>query len=109
MTQRKKEEQENAQTERIISRGVQRVIVPEVLRAKLASGKKLRIKFGIDPTAPHIHLGHLVILRKLRQFQEAGHHIILIVGDFTAKIGDPTDKATARKPLHDAEIEANMK
>jgi tyrosyl-tRNA synthetase len=74
----------------------------------LASGTKLRVKFGIDPTAPDLHLGHAVILRKLRAFQDAGHTAILILGDFTATIGDPTGKSTTRPPLSKKQVEENL-
>lgn len=92
----------------ILERGVEDVIVKEHLKEALSSGRQLRVKFGIDPTRPDIHLGHSVPLRKLRAFQELGHHIILIIGDFTAKIGDPSGRSEARKPLTDAEIQRNM-
>ena len=76
----------------ILERGVEDVIVKEHLETALRSGKKLRVKFGIDPTGPKIHLGRAIPLRKLRAFQELGHTIVLIIGDFTATIGDPSDK-----------------
>lgn len=75
----------------------------------MSPGKKLRVKLGIDPTAPDIHLGHTVPLRKLRQFQDAGHQVVLIIGDFTATIGDPSGKSEERKPLSVGEAKANMK
>lgn len=81
----------------------------EHLEQALLSGRKLRVKFGIDPTAPDIHLGHTVPLRKLRQFQDAGHRAVLIIGDFTATVGDPSGRDDARKPLTEKEIKANMK
>ncbi len=93
----------------VLTRGVQDIIVKRSLTDKLASGKRLRVKLGIDPTAPKLHIGHTVVLRKLRQFQELGHQIIFLVGDFTARIGDPTDKLAARKPLEEADIKKNMK
>lgn len=93
----------------LLTRGVQDIIVKKSLTNKLRSGKKLRVKLGIDPTAPKLHIGHTVVLRKLRQFQELGHHIIFLVGDFTARIGDPTDKLSARKPLEEKDIKRNMK
>lgn len=93
----------------LLTRGVEQVIEKESLRKKLKSGKQLRIKFGIDPTAPDIHLGNAVILWKLRDFQELGHKIILIIGDFTAQIGDPTGKLSTRKMLTQQEIKENMK
>ncbi len=92
----------------ILERGVEDVIVKEHLVAALRSGKKLRVKFGIDPTAPDIHLGHAVPLRKLRAFQELGHQIILLIGDFTAKIGDPSGRSEARKPLTEEDVKKNM-
>ncbi len=81
----------------------------EHLEEALGSDKKLRVKFGIDPTAPDIHLGHTVPLRKLRAFQDAGHTAVLIIGDFTATVGDPSGRDDARKPLSEEEIAANMK
>jgi tyrosyl-tRNA synthetase len=81
------------------------------LAQKLASvanqGRPLRVKLGIDPTAPDIHLGHAVVLRKLREFQDAGHRVVLIIGDYTARVGDPSGRSTLRPMLSDAEIEAN--
>jgi len=93
----------------LLTRGVEQIIEKESLRKKLKSGRQLRIKFGIDPTAPDIHLGNAVILWKLRDFQDLGHKIILIIGDFTAQIGDPTGKLSTRKMLTQQEIEENMK
>ena len=87
------------QTDTILNRGVEEIIEKDHLIELLSSGKKLRVKFGIDPTAPDIHLGHTVPLRKLRQFQEAGHQIVLIIGDFTGMIGDPSGRSEERKPL----------
>ena len=88
----------------LLTRGVEQIIEKESLRKKLKSGRQLRIKFGIDPTAPDIHLGNAVILWKLRDFQDLGHKIILIIGDFTAQIGDPTGKLSTRKMLTQQEI-----
>ncbi len=79
------------------------------LQKKLESGKKLRIKLGMDPTAPDLHLGHAVVLRKMRQFQDLGHDIIFLIGDYTARIGDPTGKSKTRPPLSDQDIERNSK
>ena len=79
-----------------IVRGADSVISVEGLKAKLEEGRPLRIKLGMDPTAPDIHLGHTVILNKLRVFQKLGHEIILIIGDFTAAVGDPTGKNATR-------------
>ncbi len=85
-------------------------IIPEnELIKKLNRGKPLKIKFGADPTAPDIHLGHVVILRKLRQFQEMGHEILFIIGDFTAQIGDPSGKSETRKPVTKEKIIENTK
>src|SRR3989344_4516903 len=92
----------------ILERGVEDVIVKEHLEKALKSGRQLRVKFGIDPTAPDIHLGHAVPLRKLRAFQELGHRIILLIGDFTAKIGDPSGRGEARKPLGEEDVKKNM-
>src|SRR6476619_7022859 len=69
--------------------------------------RPLRVKLGIDPTAPDIHLGHAVVLVKLRQFQDAGHRVVLIVGDYTARVGDPSGRSTLRPMLSEAEIDAN--
>lgn len=93
----------------LLSRGVEEVIVRESLEKKLKSGKQLRVKFGIDPTAPDIHLGHTVALRKLKQFQDLGHKIVLIIGDFTAMIGDPSGRSETRKPLTKKEVKNNLK
>ncbi len=95
----------------IIQRGAVDLITVEELRRKLersaTSGKPLRVKLGLDPTAPDIHLGHTVVLHKLRQFQALGHHVILVIGDFTGMIGDPTGKSETRKPLTRDDIAAN--
>ncbi len=91
----------------IIKRGVEEIILEEELSEKFTFQKPLRIKFGADPTAPDIHLGHTVILRKLRQFQELGHKVIFIIGDFTARIGDPSGRDETRNPLTQEEIEQN--
>ncbi|QQS59932.1 tyrosine--tRNA ligase [Candidatus Peregrinibacteria bacterium] len=95
--------------ERLIKRGTVDIIQREDLEEKLRSEKKLRIKFGIDPTGSDLHLGHLVPLRKLAEFQKLGHHIVLLFGTFTGKIGDPTGKDKMRQPLTNAEIDENMK
>ncbi len=92
----------------LLSRGVVEVNIKKDLEKKLKSGKKLRIKFGIDPTGSDLHLGHTVPLRKLAEFQRLGHHIILLFGTFTGKIGDPTGKDKLRVPLTDADIAKNM-
>ncbi len=88
-------------------RGATEVISPPELAAKLALGRPLRIKLGMDPTAPDLHLGHSVVLKKLRDFQDAGHTVIFLVGDFTAMIGDPTGRNETRKPLSREQIERN--
>ncbi|MDO8574701.1 MAG: tyrosine--tRNA ligase [bacterium] len=93
----------------LLERAVSKVIVRDHLESSLKSGKKLRIKFGIDPTAPDIHLGHTAPLLKLRQFQELGHQAVLIIGDFTAKVGDPSGREEARKPLMESEIKKNLR
>jgi len=93
----------------IIKRGVEEIILEAELAEKLKKNVPLRVKFGADPTAPDIHLGHTVILRKLRQFQDLGHKVIFIIGDFTARIGDPSGRDVTRKPLSKEEIEENAK
>ena len=95
--------------EKLLVRGVEEVIEKEHLEARLKKGEKLRVKFGIDPTAPDLHLGHTVPLRKLRQFQDAGHTAVLIIGDFTATVGDPTGRSEERKPLTAKEVKQNLK
>lgn len=92
----------------LLTRGVEDVFVREDLEKKLASGQELRIKFGIDPTGPKIHLGRAIPLRKLRAFQKLGHQIVLIIGDFTAQVGDPSDKLDKRPMLTRQIIEENM-
>lgn len=92
----------------ILTRGVEDVFVEEDLQKKLLSGRELRIKLGIDPTGPKIHLGRAIPLRKLRAFQKLGHQIVLIVGDFTAQVGDPSDKLEKRPMLTREIIEENM-
>lgn len=93
----------------LISKGVEEIIEKKSLVQKLKSGKKLRVKLGIDPTGPKIHIGRALQFQKLKQFQELGHQIILIIGDFTAQIGDASDKQAMRKPLSEKEIKENMK
>ena len=94
--------------ERLLTRGVVEVHVRDEMAAKLRSGKQLRVKLGIDPTGSDLHVGHLVPLRKLAEFQRAGHQIVLIFGTFTGRIGDPTGKDKMRQPLSEAEIRSNM-
>ena len=93
----------------IIKQGIDEIIGEDDLIEKLKSGKKLTIKVGFDPTAPDLHVGHTVILRKMRQFQDLGHKVIFLIGDFTGKIGDPSGKNKTRPPLTDDEIKANAK
>lgn len=93
----------------ILERGVERVIEKESLLKKMQSGKILRVKLGIDPTGPKIHIGRAIQFWKLRAFQEMGHKIILIIGDFTAQIGDASDKKVIRSPLSLEEVKENMK
>ena len=93
----------------ILTRGVENAIVLESLKSKLSSGKELRVKFGIDPTSSDLHIGHGVALRKLRAFQDMGHKAVLIIGDFTAAIGDPTGKSKTRPMLSEKDIKIHMK
>ena len=92
---------------RVIKRGAHELLVEEELVAKLKLGRPLRIKLGMDPTAPDLHLGHTVVINKMRQFQELGHHVQFLIGDFTGMIGDPTGKNVTRPPLSREQIEAN--
>lgn len=98
-----------ANNKTLLERGVGEVIIKKELEGLLNSGKKLRVKFGIDPTAPDLHLGHTVPLRKLSQFQDAGHQAVFIIGDSTAMIGDPTGRSEERKPLTKEQVEENLK
>ena len=93
----------------LLTRGVENVIPKELATKKLHSGEKLRIYFGVDPTGPKLHLGHAVPLRKLREFSELGHHVIFLVGSFTAMIGDPTGRDAAREPLTTEQVQENFK
>jgi tyrosyl-tRNA synthetase len=90
-----------------LARGASEVLPAGELDRKLALGRPLRVKLGIDPTAPDIHLGHTVVLRKLRDFQDAGHLVVLIIGDFTARLGDPSGRSELRPMLSVEQIEAN--
>ena len=90
-------------------RGAEELLPDGRLREQLDEGRALRVKLGIDPTAPDIHLGHVVVLTKLAQFQQAGHQIVLIIGDFTARVGDPSGRDTRRPVLSPEEIDANAK
>jgi len=92
-----------------VNRGAVNIEVADHLQAAVESGHKLRVKLGIDPSSPDIHLGHAVVLGKLRDFQDLGHTAVLIIGDFTARIGDPSGQSTTRRPLEPDEIKANAK
>ncbi len=95
--------------ERVLTRGVTEIIDREHLKKALLSGKQLRIKLGFDPTGSNIHIGRAIVLRKLREFQELGHKVVFIVGDFTAMIGDPSDKLSKRPMLTAKDIALNLK
>jgi tyrosyl-tRNA synthetase len=107
LTKRKVNENQAKEEAAALVRGATEVISPAELAAKIALGRPLRIKLGMDPTAPDLHLGHSVVLKKLRDFQDAGHTVIFLVGDFTAMIGDPTGRNETRKPLSREQIERN--
>lgn len=92
----------------LLKSGTAQVIPEAELLKKIESGKQLRIKLGMDPTAPDLHLGHAVVLRKMREFQDLGHEVIFLVGDFTARIGDPTGRSKTRPSLSEEEITHNM-
>ena len=96
---------------RYLIRGTENIVQGEELRYKLKAakekGRPLIVKEGVDPTAPEIHLGHAVTLRKLRHFQDLGHNVKFLIGDFTARIGDPTDRASGRKVLTEEEVLQN--
>jgi tyrosyl-tRNA synthetase len=92
-----------------LKRGTVSITTDEELRRKLDSGRKLRVKLGIDPNRPDLHLGHTVVLRKLRQFQDFGHQAVLIIGDFTGMVGDPTGRSKTRTQISPQEVEANAK
>jgi len=91
----------------LILRGADELILEEDLRKKLARGKPLRVKAGFDPTAPDLHLGHTVVLNKMRQFQDMGHHVMFLIGDFTGMIGDPSGRNVTRPPLTPEQIAQN--
>jgi tyrosyl-tRNA synthetase len=97
------------ETLEIIKRGVDEVLLEEDLIERLESGRPLRVKAGFDPTAPDLHLGHTVLINKLRQFQELGHEVLFLIGDFTGMIGDPTGKNITRKPLTPEQVAENAK
>jgi tyrosyl-tRNA synthetase len=91
----------------IIRRGSEELLVEQELVDKLKSGRPLRVKAGFDPTAPDLHLGHTVLINKMRQLQDLGHHILFLIGDFTGMIGDPTGKNATRPPLAREQIAQN--
>lgn len=91
----------------LIGRGADEILKPEELEARLKLGRPLRVKAGFDPTAPDLHIGHTVLLNKMRQFQDLGHQVIFLIGDFTGMIGDPTGKNVTRKPLTRDDVLAN--
>lgn len=93
----------------ILTRGCERIETLDELRRKLAAGRPLRVKLGLDPTAPDIHLGHTVVLRKMRQFQDLGHKAVLIIGDYTARVGDPSGRSKTRPVLGEDALDANAK
>jgi tyrosyl-tRNA synthetase len=102
-------DQQITQTLAIIKRGAAELLIEEELIKKLKKGTPLRVKAGFDPTAPDLHLGHTVLINKLRQLQDLGHHILFLIGDFTAMIGDPTGKNVTRKPLDAEAVKVNAK
>ncbi len=91
----------------LLARGTEEILKREELEARLKLGRPLRIKAGFDPTAPDLHIGHTVLLNKMRQFQDLGHQVIFLIGDFTGMIGDPSGKNATRKPMTREEVEAN--
>jgi tyrosyl-tRNA synthetase len=93
----------------LIKRGADEILLEDELKTKLERGKPLRIKAGFDPTAPDLHLGHTVLINKLRQFQDLGHEILFLIGDFTGMIGDPTGKSATRPPLTPEQVAENAK
>ena len=93
----------------VIKRGADELLIEAELIEKLKKGVPLRIKAGFDPTAPDLHLGHTVLINKLRQFQELGHHVLFLIGDFTGMIGDPTGKSATRPPLTESQVQENAK
>ncbi|MGA9031566.1 MAG: tyrosine--tRNA ligase [Sulfuricaulis sp.] len=94
---------------RIIQRGTEEILLESELTERLKSGRRLRVKAGFDPTAPDLHLGHTVLINKLRQFQDLGHEVLFLIGDFTGMIGDPTGKNTTRPPLSRDEVIENAR
>src|ERR671916_126456 len=96
-----------ARTAGHLARNAVDVLPPGALEERLRSGRPLRVKLGLDPTASDIHLGHTVVLRKLREFQDAGHTVVLIVGDYTARVGDPSGRSVTRPQLSGEQVDAN--
>src|SRR5262245_13788024 len=90
-----------------LKKGCEDVIREEELLEKLKRGKPITVKAGFDPTSPDLHLGHAVLLRKMKHFQDLGHRVVFLIGDFTGMIGDPTGRSATRKPLTREEIDAN--
>ena len=93
----------------LIARGADEILLEDELKKKLETGKPLRIKAGFDPTAPDLHLGHTVLINKLHQFQQLGHEVLFLIGDFTGMIGDPTGKSATRPPLTRDEVIENAR
>ena len=91
----------------LIERGADEIIPAEALKERMEAGRPLRIKAGFDPTAPDLHLGHTVLINKMRQFQDLGHQVVFLIGDFTGRIGDPTGKNVTRKPLTEEDVAQN--
>lgn len=100
---------QSSESLQVIKRGCEELLVEQELVDKLSSGRPLRVKAGFDPTAPDLHLGHTVLLNKLRQLQDLGHHALFLIGDFTGMIGDPTGKNTTRPPLSREQVAENAK
>lgn len=100
---------QSSESLQVIKRGCEELLVEQELVDKLSAGRPLRVKAGFDPTAPDLHLGHTVLLNKLRQLQDLGHHALFLIGDFTGMIGDPTGKNTTRPPLSREQVAENAK
>ena len=98
-----------SETLKELCRGAEEVLLEAELVERLQSGRPLRVKAGFDPTAPDLHLGHTVLINKMRQFQEHGHEVIFLIGDFTGMIGDPTGKSETRKPLTREQVQENAR
>ena len=99
--------EKDAAIEKLLSRGVAEVIVRDELEEKLRGDRQLRVKLGVDPTRPDIHLGHYVVFRKLREFQRLGHKVVIIIGDWTARIGDPSGRSVQRQMMTEEEVRYN--